>query len=281
MGAEGINTVGGSVIQCSVSNCNEGIQAEVVTQSTADSCWKTAIEAASVVSNSRGHSLSGSGIVAKTVTGCEGIGKASGIYATTVSDSTGEASSNSGASYGIYCDNANNSNGTGSTHGIYAEQNVKGCTGKTTRALYIPLFKQYGIYCQNAIASSGESYADAYSTGIYASGNVSDCTGKANFIASSTTADSVGIECSNASNSNGTGRSFGIRAFANAANCYGKNSLSIGGAGIGVDGTASFCRGDSEDRMGSAIFADIAIGCTRAQGFIISSNKLLGTPAGY
>jgi Fe-S cluster assembly iron-binding protein IscA len=279
MGAAAINAIGGSVIQCSVSNCYAGIRAAVVSQSTVDWCWHIGIEAASTVSQSHSRSLNADGITAGTVTGCESSGRTSGITATTVSDSTGTASSNSGASYGIYCENANNSTGTGSTHGIYAAQNVKGCTGKTTRTLYIPLFKQYGIYCQNAIASSGESFANTNSTGIFASGNVSDCTGKATNIIPSSSINLIGIECSNASNSNGTGHNRGIRAFANATNCYGKAyNIEYDGIGIDVDGTASFCRCDHDSWFGRALRTNIAIGCTKAEGIMEASSKQLGTP---
>jgi hypothetical protein len=277
MSGAGIDALGGNVIQCSVSSCYLGIVTTDVTQSTADRCWGAGIQAASIVSQSRGHSINSYGIYAKTVTGCEGIGKTHGINAPTVSDSTGEADDYSGASYGIYCENANNSNGTGSTHGIYAAQNVTGCRGKTTRTTYVPVYKQYGIYCQNATASSGESWGSVYSTGIYASGNVSDCTGKATFTISGFSIGLVGIECSNASNSHGTGHTYGIRTVANATNCYGKASDSIF-PGIKVDGTASFCRGDHSSISGIALEADIAIGCTRAQGSINASSKQLGTP---
>lgn len=274
----GIYAAAGSVFQCSVSNCTAGIRAAVVSQSTANWSWVAAIQAASFVSQSRGHSLNAQGIYAGTVTECEGIGKTHGIEAQTVSNSMGDASSNPGASYGIYCKNAHNSIGTGVTHGIYADQNVTGCTGKTTRATYIPVYKQYGIYCQNATSSSGESAGNAYSTGIYASGNVSDSTGKATYTTSDYSIGLVGIECSNASNSHGTGHNYGIRAAANATNCYGKASDGLQSVGIVVDGTASFCRGDHSLNFGNALEADIAIGCTRAQGFIMTSNKLLGTP---
>lgn len=278
MRATGIAAWGASVIECAVSNCYAGIIANNVHQSTANRCSQIAIVAEYLVSNSHGHSYNLKGIQATTVTGSAGIGKTHGIDAYTVSDSTGDASSNPGESYGIYCENANNAIGTGLTHGIFAKGNVTGCRGKTTRATYIPVYKQYGIYCQNATSSSGESAGNAYSTGIYASGNVSDSTGKATYTTSDYSIGLVGIECSNASNSHGTGHNYGIRAAANATNCYGKASDGLQSAGIVVDGTASFCRGDHSLNFGNALEADIAIGCTRAQGFIMSSNKLLGTP---
>jgi hypothetical protein len=278
MGLTGIDARDGTVTRCSVSNCFWGIRAAVITQSNVANCWSTAIEARSVVSNSKGHSLDAHGIYAETVTVCEGIGKTHGIQAQTVSDSTGEASSNPGNSYGIFCKNANNSIGTGVTHGIYAEQNVTGCSGKTTESYYPLISKQYGIYCQNAAASSGESAGYSDSTGIYASGNVSDCTGKATYTSSGSVGGLVGIECSNASNSHGTGQNFGIRAFGNTTNCYGKAGGYYNNVGINVDGTASFCRGDHVETLGVAIQAGIAIGCTKAKGVINSPSKQLGTP---
>lgn len=273
----GIHAISSIVTQCSVSNCTTGIRADVVTQSSASNCWSLAIQA-TTVSNSQGHSLNSSGIYATTVTGCQGSGVSVGIEAETVSNANGFAFSTSRKSSGIVCKNAINSIGTGSTHGINASENVTGCTGIAIRPNQLDGQNQYGIYCRNATASSGSSEGNRYAMGIYASGNVSDCVGKAPYPTSGSAVGLIGIQCSNASNSQGTGQNRGIRAFANATSCYGKASDTLDSVGIHVDGTASFCRGDHNLNSGVALQADIAIGCTRANGVINSPSKQLGTP---
>lgn len=274
----GIVSEAGSVTGCIVTNCDRGIYAKIVDSCAADQCWLTAIYGSSVVSKSSGSSLNDIGIHGETVTGCVGKGVTQGIVATNVSDSTGYSFFPSGNSYGILCKNAHNSIGTGQTIGIFAEQNVTGCKGESTRGIYIPVYKHYGIFCQNATSSTGKSAGNGYSTGIYASGNVSDCTGSADLTTSGYSIGLIGIQCSNASNSHGTAQNYGIRALANATNCYGKASDGLQSAGIEVDGTASFCRGDHNSNFGVALEADIAIGCTKANGSINSSSKHLGTP---
>ena len=85
----------------------------------------------------------------------------------------------------------------------------------------------------------------------------------------------TGVSAYNANNCRGTSASgVGLKANANANNCEGISSSFSFGIEI-INGTASFCRGQSS---GTAISAFNAVACTSNGGGIIATNKSLGTP---
>jgi len=99
-------------------------------------------------------------------------------------------------------------------------------------------------------------------------GRVSNSTGGSNA--------GTGISAQNAINCFGFSISGTGLLAATATNCSG--TTSTGPAGIDASpGTASYCRG-SRGNGGTAISAEIAIGCTVATGTVNSANKFLGTP---
>jgi hypothetical protein len=254
---QGINTIG-TVTDCHVSQSSTGITADTVVKCISENCAHIGIFVSTRCSHSVGSGhTNGIFSFGAEIDQCHGIA----VYRT-----------------GIRGNNVTRSNGTGGVAGIIARGNVTESTGTSTRVLYVPGEKQYGIQCKNAISSTGIAEGNAYSTGIDATDNVSDSTGTCTSALDLDSIGLVGISCSNASNCRGIGTNRGIRAFGNASNCYGKAGSYLDGTGIRVDGTASFCRGDHSSRFGIALEADIAIGCTRAQGSINASSKQLGTP---
>jgi hypothetical protein len=155
--------------------------------------------------------------------------------------------------HGISGNNVSHSKGVGGEAGIFAAGNVSDSSGICTQF----------------------DNVDRFLYGIKASGNVSNSKGSCSGNVGTTT-NWFGIHCDNAVNSSATSNGVGIRALANASNCYGKGGNS--GSGIWADGTATSCRGDHASASGTALRAAIAVSCTRAQGIIDSPSKQLGTP---
>jgi len=263
VGGIGINLgYDGMVTGCRLYHCGIGITCGSAASCMAEYIASNAINCTKSVSNSKGNSrLGGIGISAGTVSNSSGSANGMpGIFATTVTGSSG--SSDSGA--GIQATTVSHSSGS-STSG-------------------------YGIACTTAINSTGTS---DYGTGMDAQ-TASHCKGTGGsygmVLVSGDNCSGYsngylpGIQGENLTNSRGISQGTGIRAVANATNCYGK-SLNGGSPpggvsriGIWVDGTASFCRGDHSSSAGVAIQAGIAVACTSANGSISSSSKQLGTP---
>jgi hypothetical protein len=245
---------------------------------------------AGTATNCHGTSASGSGIDAKSVANSYGKSAAGhGISATTVTGSTGESTDKDG----VHCTVASDSFGY--------SYNMTGLSAATATNCYGASHVGYGLYAQEATNCHGKS--DTGTRGLHADNTATGCTGEI------TTASGGGSSCGLwtiiATNCRGllfsstgsiqgyyglsadiaqncTGTSFGgngLRATTSALNCSGATGRTDG---IGLNasgGTANSCRGDGLG-TGTALKAEIAIGCTSSHGVIDvpAGGKFLGTP---
>lgn len=228
------------------------------------------------------------GIISEgSVTSCQVWSAQTGIRAHTVVQCISQDCSVEGINFSTRC---SDSFGSGYLHGIYSPNGeIEQCEGIAVSKYGISgynISKSKGVGGEAGIIAGGNvsdsvgictqiDHSDRLLYGIKASGNVSNskgsCTGNVG-----TRTNWFGIQCDNAVNSSATSNGEGIRAFANASNCYGKGGLYCNG--IWVEGTATSCRGDHNIPSGTALRAAIAVSCTSANGIIDSPSKHLGTP---
>lgn len=209
----------------------------------------------------------GTGIIAEQVSHCSVSAFDSAIQAETVSDCSAKTFNINNVGPGAPCLEAvtvTNCYSSSNYHTAIKATTATGCNGTSGG---IGLDVKHVSNCQGTGGTFGI-------IGETVENSTGTCTGFG-----------TGIQAEMISNSKGTSDGVGIRSFAIVSNCYGKSNNNFGfppagvqQIGIWVDGTATSCRGDHYTTVGTAIRADIAIGCTRAQGVITANSKQLGTP---
>ena len=217
-----------------------GIQAQTVSDSTANDCGTTAIQAT-------------------TANNCNGLasgsGSGSGVYATTANNCNG---SSAGTGFGVYAlGNAQNCYGTnsGGGPGVYATI-AENCWGQSANGVGV-----YGMTIQNCYGYS------AANNGVAAIETAVNCYGQSN-------GSGVGVNTTTAQNCSGISNSGTAVLATTAQNCYGQSNSGTGinsitaensygysfGATFGIrTDTASGCYGYSTSGIG--VSANIANCC--------------------
>lgn len=272
---------GTRVERCIVENIGDGgISADVVTSCKAFYCVTRGISAENV-SDCTAQGFGG-GITAINASNCYGQATSGlGIACTTARGCTG--SSNSGV--GLSATNADACSGTTQSTtaaGLTASSSAMNCRGFSVGGV--------GLYAVAATACYGTS-----NTGIgLQAGTGTDCVG-------GTTTGPHGAYANCFTNSQGVASGkggVGLQAYYTAVgclgisqdrdglvagvatNCFGQTS-STSYAGLVALGAANSCRGyntAATSTQGTALNAQIAIGCTSQQGSISAVSKFLGTP---
>ena len=296
----------GDVADCTVTRCDDGINARQVGNCELTEIGGTGINAAFVFNcsatasaqagiraenalNCHGTSASDSGIYATNAVNCYGTsyGKhgietvnATGCYgSSTKADgihSEGTASNCYGSGVnGVYAIAANNCWGSG-TCGVYAYQ-AENCYGMTMTGTYGVMASMNALNCVGSVVGT-----DCNGIGLYAP-TALNCYGYTQGTGKGLVADTASncrgtsvndtaLEVStNAENCRGiaAGKGIGLKA-AIASNSYG--STYNGAQGMLVDGTANCCRAKSGVR-GTALQAGIAVACTAESGTIIAGAR--------
>ena len=286
----GINLPNGSTVtHCSASRCGgTGITATVVGDSVAEEC-------------------SFMGINAKTAANSVGKGQYTGLHAESASNCRGEATS---LGYGLYaavsatncyglsvdgpgltCGLALNCRGDSTTNIGLEATTATGCRGRTTTGHYGLLASEAAENCCGYIwKNTTTGLAAGTGTGLSAQ-TATNCHGETSGsglglharTATGCSAESIGntaLQATfNAENCRGiaTGLGYGLWCGGNALNCYGETAT--GNYGLWVNGTANTCRGKNNvSAVAKAVHADVAIGCSSAQGIVEAAQKFLGTP---